>query len=267
MADAGVDLASIDLASLNVASLAPLAFAFALVVARVGSAMMLLPVLGEAEVPATVRAGFTLALVLLLPVLLPLLPVAPSQPWVAAGYVVAEVVTGLWLGWLTRLVMLALTLAGEFAALATGLANVLQPDPALGVQTAALGRLFGVAAPVLILASGLHALPLAALVGSYRVIPAASLLPAADTAASVVSAVGACFALALRLAAPFLAASLIWHVALGLLSRLVPQLQISAMAAPIELLGGLLLLTLLAGLVLAAWQDQAAMLFAHLPGH
>lgn len=258
MADAGIDLAT----------LPPLAFAFALVVARVGSAMMLLPVLGEAEVPATVRAGFTLALVLLLlPLLLPLLPVAPSQPWVVAGYVVAEVVTGLWLGWLTRLVMLALTLAGEFAALATGLANVLQPDPALGVQTAALGRLFGVAAPVLILASGLHALPLAALVGSYRVIPAASLLPAADTAASVVSAVGACFALALRLAAPFLAASLVWHVALGLLSRLVPQLQVSAMAAPIELLGGLLLLTLLAALVLNAWQDQAAMLFAHLPGH
>ncbi len=59
----------------ELASLPGLAFAFALVVARVGSTVMLLPVLGEAEVPMTVRAGFTLALtLLLLPPLLPLLP-------------------------------------------------------------------------------------------------------------------------------------------------------------------------------------------------
>jgi len=177
------------------------------------------------------------------------------------------VLTGLWLGWLTKLVMFALTIAGEFAALATGLSNVLQPDPALGVQTAALGRLFSVAGPVLVLATGLHALPLAALVGSYRVIPAGSLLPEADTALSVVAAVGACFALALRLAAPFLIASLVWQVALGLLSRLVPQLPINAAAPPAQLLGGLLLLALFGALVLAAWQEQAANLFARLPGN
>ena len=251
----------------ELASLPALAFAFALVVARVGSTVMLLPVLGEAEVPAVVRAGFTLALaLLLLPPLLPLLPAAPSQPWRVAGAVAAEVLTGLWLGWLTRLVMLALTLAGEFAALATGLSSVLQLDPALGVQTAALGRLFSVAGPVLILATGLHALPLAALVGSYQVIPAGSLLPAGDTALNIVAAVGACFALALRLAAPLLVAGLVWQVALGLLSRLVPQLPINAAAPPAQLLGGLLLLGLLATLVLAAWREQAAALFAQLPG-
>lgn len=256
-----------DPATVLLASLPAWGFGFALVLARVSAACMLLPGIGEAELPATIRAAFAIALtVLLLPVLRPGLPAEPASAIGGFAMVFAETATGLWLGWTARLPLLALPLAGQFAASMLGLANVLQPDPTLGAQTTALSRLFGVAAPVVVLTSGLYALPLAALAGSYRLIPAGTLLPAADSAAAAVAAVGASFALGLRLAAPFIAAGIVWQVALGLLARLVPQLPVYFAAMPGQILGGFLLLGVLCAGLLAAWQGQVAEALRALPG-
>ena len=228
-------------------SLPAWAFAFALLLARVGCACMLLPGIGEIELPMMIRAGFALAFtVLLLPLVAPLVPPAPDTVWRGFGMLAAEIATGLWLGWLTRLVLLALPVGGQIVASMAGLANVLQPDPTLGPQTAALSRALGLAAPVLVLAAGLHAMPLAALTGSYRLIPPGALLPAADTTQLVVGAVSEAFALALRLASPFVLAGILWQVTLGavtlgLLARLVPQLQVHFAAMPGQIVGGFLL--------------------------
>jgi flagellar biosynthetic protein FliR len=250
------------------ASLPNLAFAFVLLLARVGAACMLLPGIGEAALPAMIRAGFAVALTaVLLPVLAPALPALPAGVWHGLRMLVAELAVGLLFGWLARLAMLVLPMAGELIALFGGQASVLQPDAVLGPQGAALGRLFGLAGPVLLLGSGLYALPLQALAGSYDVLPAGALLPAADTAAQAVSAAAACFALTLRLAAPFLLAGIVWHAALAALGRLAPQLPVFFLAAPAQLLGGLLLLALLAGALLAAWGQDIAAALVSLPGH
>ncbi len=249
------------------AQLPGLAYAFVLLISRIGAAMMLIPLMGEAEVPSLVRAGFTLLLAaLLLPGLLPLLPAAPDTPLGAAAQVCAELATGLWLGWLARLAIFALTMAGQVVSLATGLSNVLQPDPALGTQGAALARLMAVAAPVILLASGLHAWPIAALAASYRVVPAGTLLPASATTQEIVTALGASFALAIRLATPFLAASLLWHLALALAGRLAAQLQPMNLAAPAQVLGGLALLAVVPAGLVAIWRDYAGDVLSALPG-
>ncbi len=243
------------------------AFAVALLIARVGCACMLLPGVGEAELPGTLRAGFVLALVaVLLAGLAPDVPALPGDVARLAGMIGAEIVTGLWLGWLSRLVLLALPMAGQIISSVTGLTNVLQPDPTLGPQTAALSRALGLVAPVLVLATGLYRLPIAALAGSYRVIPPGTPLPAADTAAQVTAAVGAAFALALRLAAPFVLAGIVWHVGMGLLARLVPRLQIFFAAAPGQILGGIALLGLLGTTLLTAWHTTARAVLSALPG-
>ena len=113
------------------ATLPAWAFAFVLVMARIGAAIALLPGLGEAEPPAMVRVGLCLG----------------GDRAAAAGHraidpagagsrdcrpafmVAAEVITGLWIGWLARLLVLALPIAGQFIAYMLGIANVLQPDP------------------------------------------------------------------------------------------------------------------------------------------
>jgi flagellar biosynthetic protein FliR len=250
-----------------VANLPGWAFALVLLICRAGGACMLIPGSGEAEVPQMVRAGFAVALTaLLLPVLAPAMPRPPDDVGPLLRMVTAELLTGLFLGWLARLVVAAPALAGQIIAAVTGQSNVLQPDAVLGTQGAAVGRLLGLAATVLVFATGLHALPLAAIAGSYAVIPAGALLPVADTATAAVAAVGALFALAVRLAAPFILAGIVWHVVLALLSRLVPQLQVFFLATPAQLAGGLALLGLLGAALMAAWQDAAAPAFALLPG-
>lgn len=249
------------------AALPAWAFAFVLVLSRVGAAIMLLPGFGESEPPPMMRAGLALALtVLLLPAVLPLVPGAPNDLWTMAGMIIAELLCGALLGWLARLVALALPVAGAFIATFIGLSSVLQPDPAQGGQSTALGRLFGLAMPVLVLSSGLYALPLQALAGSYATIPPGTLLPAGPATETVVAAVAECFSLALRLAAPFVIAGIVFHTALGLLARLVPQVQVYAVATPAGILGGIALLGVVAASMTDSWVEAVRAAWTQLPG-
>jgi flagellar biosynthetic protein FliR len=243
------------------------AFAFVLVLCRCGAAVMLMPGLGEDEPPATLRVALALSFaVLLTPVEAAHMPAMPDRVAPLTGMLAAELLAGGVLGWLARLWSLALSMAGQVIALLIGLSSVLVPDAVLGAQAAPIGKLFGMVAPVVILSTGLYALPLTALGGSYAVFPPGVLLPAGDLADVAVRAVGGSFALALRLASPFILVSMIWQVAQGLLSRLVPQLQIYFAALPAQVLGGLLLLGLLAQPMLRAWSDATRDGFLALPG-
>ncbi len=249
------------------ADLEPLAYAFMLVLARTGSALILLPGFGETEIPTTIRAGLAMALAAaILPAVLPLMPALPADTAHLLSQVLAEIVTGLWLGWLARLVVLALPTAAQFIALLTGLSSIIQPDPALGPQTSALARIFGLAAPVLVLSSGLYALPLSALVRSYHLVAAGSLLPVGDVTDAVSAATEESFVLSLRLAAPFVVASVAWHVAMGIVGKLVPRLQTNFATAPGQVLGGLILLGLLVTGLMGAWGEALEAAWSALPG-
>ena len=239
------------------------AYAFALVLSRCGAAVMLLPGLGEAEPPAALRAGLAMALTALVLPGVGALP--PPDGWSAAIAVAAELLCGGVLGWLARCIALALPMAGQVISFMLGLTSVVVVDPALG-QSSATMRLFSLAAPVLVLATGLWMLPVAALAGSYALVPPGHLLPLADTMQAAVAAVSDGFALALRLAAPFVLASVVWQVSLGMLARLIPQLQIYFAAIPGQVLGGLALLALLAAGMMDAWVSAARDGFAALPG-
>lgn len=248
------------------AALPGLVFALALVLCRVGMVVMLLPGLGEVEAPAMLRAGLAFGLsLLLLPGIAPLVPPMPDGAG-GPAMVAAELLTGFALGWLARLPTLALGMAGAIISTLTGLANVLQPDPALGGQSTALTRLFNLAAPVIILASGLYTLPLTALAGSYALIGPGGSLPAGDAADLMVKIAGNAFALSLQLSAPFLVAGLVFQVAVGLVARVAPQIQAFSIAAPGQILGGLVLLGLIASRLLSTWQSGVMASWALLPG-
>jgi flagellar biosynthetic protein FliR len=237
-----------------------------LVVCRVGMVVMLMPGLGEVEAPATVRAGLAIGISLLL--FDRVTSLIPSVPDGIAGpqMLLAELLTGAALGGLARLPALALGMAGAIIATLLGLSSVVQPDPALGGQSTALARLFGLAAPVLILASGLYTLPLSALAGSYDVVGPGGVLPAGDMAQMFVTVSGSALALAVQLSAPFLIAGFVWQVAVGLLARVAPQLQAFAVALPGQMLGGLILLGVLASRILSTWEGGVSASWATLPG-
>ncbi len=241
------------------------AFGGARVLCRVGGAVWVMRGRGEAEPPMTVRAGLALGLTLLIAplVVVPGLT-ADRAPLEILRLIVVEIAVGIFIGWLARLVAMALPIAGQFISLLTGLTSIVQPDPELGAQASAVARLFSLAAPVLLLSSGLYVLPLEALSASYRLIPLGSGLPAADAAASVVSATGDAFSIGLRLAAPFFLIGTVWHVALAVLSRFVPSMQAGSALLPGQVLGGMVLLAILASPILNGWGETAQANLLHL---
>lgn len=251
-----------------VAGLPLLAFQAALVFARLGAAAMILPGLGEQEVPPQIRLALGLALVpMLLPVVAPALPPTPDSGGAAVRLVLIEVLIGLWLGGLARLVTLAFAVAGQAVALMMGLASALVPDQQLGGQGTVASRLLSLLAVVLVLSTGLYALPLRALVQSYAVLPAGEMWPAGEAAEVFARAAADSFSLALQLASPFILGAIVLNVALGLLSRLAPQVQVYFVAIPGQILAGIALLAFLLPSMTDVFAEAARSAFAMLPGN
>jgi flagellar biosynthetic protein FliR len=243
------------------------AFGLVMVLARVGATLAFLPGLGEASIPAAVKAGMVLTLtLLLLPIVEPLLPPRPDSEVALGLLVMTELANGMWFGWLARVLTISLPLAGQFIADFAGLANVLLPNPDLGPQTTAISQLYDIAVPALILSSGLYTELIAALVGFYRLIPPGTVAWVPDSAMTTVAVVAHCFDLALRLSAPFILAAIAWHVAIGLIARLVPRLQIFFVALPGQIALSLLLLAAVAAPTIGAWIEAMQAGFNNLPG-
>lgn len=244
-----------------------LAFHAVLLLCRLGAAAMLLPGLGEVEVPATLRLTLALGLVLvLLPVLAPGLPAMPGDVAGLARLILIETGIGLWIGLLARFLAMALAQAGQVVALLIGLASPLQGDMVLGASATALARMFALATAALVLATGLYEIPLRALVESYAVLPAGQGLPAGAAAETLARKAADSLALAMQLAAPFVLAAILFNAGLGLIARLAPQAQVFVVAAPVQILGGFLLIILLLPAILAVWQGAMTQGFLRLPG-
>ncbi|GGG23179.1 flagellar biosynthetic protein FliR [Caldovatus sediminis] len=254
-------------AALLGAPLAVLAFQAVLVFARLGAAALLLPGIGEQEIPAAPRLVLGLVVTaLLLPGIGPALPDAPEAPLEAARLLLLEVLAGLFLGGLARLVVFALGIAGQAVALLLGLATVLVPEAQFGGQGTAPARLLMMGGVALVLGSGLYAVPLRALAESYTVLPPGASWPAGEAAELYARAAGESVALALRLAAPFVLGAVLFHLALALLARLAPQLQIFFIAMPGQILLGLTLFALLLPALMETFGAAATEAFAALPG-
>jgi flagellar biosynthetic protein FliR len=220
-----------------------------LVFARTGAMVMLLPSIGEASVPAQVRLVLALAISLAFaPTVAHNYPAAMPTSDLALGLlVIQELTSGLLIGAMARIIMSSLTVAGYLIATQTGLAYAQQVDPTMGEQSVVVGNFFSLLGAVLIFATNLHHLAIGAVAGSYSMIPPGAALPTGDMAELTVRLVGGSFALGLQLAAPFLVFGFAVNAGMGLLARLMPQLQVFFIAMPINILAGFLLMILLLG--------------------
>ncbi|MBE9605782.1 flagellar biosynthetic protein FliR [Acetobacteraceae bacterium H6797] len=249
------------------AALPLLAFQAVVIFARMGAAVMLLPGIGEAELPAPVRLGIGVGFVpVLLPVLGDSLPTVPDALPDIARLLLVEIGIGIWIGSLARVAMLGLSIAAQFIAGAMGLTSALVQDPALGQGGTALSRLIGLAAVVMVMTTGLHHLAIAAMAESYAVLPAGLGFPAEEVAQSIVAAGADNLGLALRLSAPFLVGAVIANVGLGLLARLAPQIQVYFVAVPGQVLAGIALLALLMPAFMGVAMPAIQASFSALPG-
>jgi len=235
--------------------------AFILVFARVSGVMLLLPGFGERTIPARVRLGATIAFALVVwPLIAPeLRSVDPARPFLLM--LIVEVSIGLMLGVAIRLMVLALQLAGSFAAQSTSLAQIagagIAPEP-----MPAIGNLLMLAGITLAVAAGLHVKVAVAIARSYEILPMGLPVPASDVARWGTARVAQAFGLGFSLAAPFVIAAFAYNLALGAINRAMPALMVAFIGAPAITGGALLLLLLAAPVILHFWGQRLDLVLA-----
>ena len=227
-------------------------FQFFMVFARLGSAIMLLPGFGEAYVPPRVRLVFALTVSFaLMPMIASSLPAMPAAMSEFAALLVVEIGIGLFFGMLARIILLGAQSAGSVIALQIGMASALVADPTTQQQAAITGNFLLALTVVLIFATGLDHMTLKGLAGTYAIFPAGEVPPMGDVANHAARIVSDSFAVAIAMTAPFLVYGIVFAVALGLLARLMPTLQVFFIAMPAQLLAGLALMAVaLTGMML-----------------
>lgn len=224
------------------------------VLLRVGAMLALLPLFGEMSIPARVRLGLALAFTLVvLPAVGGDLPPA-GGPAQLLGLTLGEVATGLAFGIFLRLFVLALQTAGIMAAQATSLSQLFGGGPG-AEPSPAMGHLLVIGGLALAAALGLHVRVAGYMIQSYAMVPAGSALDPGLLLEAGVGEVGRTFALAFSLAAPFVAAALLYNVTLGVINRAMPQLMVTFIGAPALTAGGLALLLVAAPVMLAVWAE------------
>lgn len=223
-------------------------FGFLLVFARLGTIAMLLPGFGEMAVPARIRLFLALGISLVLyPLVREFLPPQPAQATPLALLIGGEIAVGALVGGAGRIVFSALNVAGTVIASSTGLSFAQSFDPSQGGQSATVVTFLNVIGITLIFASDLHYVMIAAMRDSYQLFVPGQLPPLGDFSQMAVAAVGRAFALGVQMAAPFLVFGVVFNVGLGLISRLMPQLQIFFLAVPAQILAGLGILLIVLG--------------------
>jgi flagellar biosynthetic protein FliR len=231
-----------------------IAAAYMLAFARIGTMIMMLPGLGEASVPSRVRLAIALVLTA---VIMPLHRGTYQIDLQATGPVLMmlfqELFVGAVLGLVARLTISALQVAGAVIAQQMGLGFVTAVDPTQGQQNVIVGNFLTVLGVTMIFALDLHHLVIAALNDSYTLFRPGEVPMIGDVAALMAKTVAAAFRIGVQLAAPFLVFGLLFNLGLGILSRLMPQMQVFFVGMPLSILLGFIILLLVVGAMMVTF--------------
>jgi flagellar biosynthesis protein FliR len=222
-----------------------ISFAFMLIFSRIGTMVMLLPGLGERSFPVRVRLSVALILTLVFfPFASSFYPTPFTGVVQVIGLLIGEVAIGFVLGVAGRMMLGALQTAGTIIANQLGLGFVTAIDPAQGQQGALLGTFLSLLAVALIFATDLHHLVTAALGQSYQIFRPGVFPETGDAAKYAAELAAGSFKIAVQISAPILIFGLIFNVGLGVLSRLMPQMQVFFIAMPASIILGFAVLAL-----------------------
>lgn len=223
------------------------AFLYLLMFTRIGTILMLMPALGEDMIPMRMRLSFALAFTLVLyPLLSPSLPSMPEDVMAIVGLIFHELAIGIILGAIARIAVMGTQVAGAIIAFQVGLSSAMAADPTqVGVQGAVFGSFLSFLGMVLIFATDLHHMALAATYDSYMVFPLDAPLMFDDAAQLAIRTVSSAFSVGLQMSAPFIVFGLVFNLGAGILARLMPALQVYFLLMPANIFIGLVLLAML----------------------
>jgi flagellar biosynthetic protein FliR len=234
-------------------------WAIGLVFARIGALMMLVPGIGDQFVPARIRLMVALFLSFVIaPVIAARVPAIPEAPAMMAAMLVGEIIIGLAIGLATRMLYSTLVTAGAIAAMQTGLAMASAMDPTQGTPNAVFGSFLAILGTALVFQTGAHAWFITGAAATYQNFAPGAALQWGDMAEYVTTTFSKSFALAIQITAPLLLFGIVFNIALGIINRVAPAIQVFFIAQPVQILLGiaLFLITISGGMMV--WLDAVA---------
>jgi flagellar biosynthesis protein FliR len=229
------------------------------VFARIGALMMLAPGIGDSFVPARARLMVSLFMAILIaPVVGPSIPPLPENSAQMALMILKEIAIGLSLGLGTRILFSALATAGTIAGFQTGLAMATAFDPSQNQQGAVFGTLLALLGTALVFETNTHHWFIAGAVRSYANFLPGAALPLGDMAQFTIRAFSQAFSLAIQMTAPLLLFGIVINIAMGIVNRIAPAIQVFFIGQPIQVLLGIMLFSVTAGAGMLVWLDAIA---------
>ncbi len=212
---------------------------------RISALLMAMPVFGTRMVSVRVRVLLAMLLSFLT---LPLIHQVPAvDPLSSAGLLIAvqQVLIGVAMGFVLQMVLSTLTIAGEMIAMTMGLGFASMVDPQNGVNVPVLSQFFLIMGTLLFLALGGHLMLIQLIVSSFDALPVAASGLERDAFWTVISFGSQMFIGAMWIAFPALISLLVIILAMGIMTRAAPQLNIFSVGFPATMLAGFVILMLI----------------------
>ncbi|WP_416885086.1 flagellar biosynthetic protein FliR [Marinospirillum sp.] len=208
---------------------------------RIGAFFMAAPIFGANFVPMPVRIGLAFLTTLLLMPLLPPVPVVMDalspQTWLL---VAQQLLIGISLGFIVQLLFQVFIIFGQIVAMQIGMGMAQMADPSSGINVTVLSQYGLVMTNLVFLAAGGHLVIIHTLAESFTVIPVGWEGMTRERAWILANQGAWLFAGALLMALPIIIAKLVVNIALGVVTRAAPQLNIFVIGFPIMMMLGLL---------------------------
>jgi len=213
---------------------------FLLVLVRMSSLFIISPIFGRRNVPNIFKIGFALMLSILLVNVVKL----PADINLYATYdftiaIFKEFIIGLVLGYVSFVILSAIHLAGQLIDTQIGFGIVSVMDPVSNIQVPITANLYYMLTMVIFLTINGHHMIIDAITRSFSLVPIGSAVFSQAMMSQVVQIMAMVFIIAFKISAPIIAAALICDVALGILSRTMPQMNIFFVGMPLKIVLGL----------------------------
>lgn len=214
-----------------------------LIFLRVSAILISIPIFDSRNIPVMFKAGLSIAVTI---VLFPVLKLSnapflmPPIPF-AIG-VLGEIILGLIIGLSVRLIFAGIQLAGQLAGFQMGLAIANVMDPISSMQASVVAQFYNLAGMLCFLAINAHHWFIKAIAESFRLVPPFGFQFTNSLMDQIMRLSGNMFVIAIKVGAPLIAALLITSVALGLIVRTVPQMNIFIVAMPLKIFIGMVFL-------------------------
>lgn len=202
------------------------------------------PLFGNASVPVPVKIALGVLLASIIAPAIPALPAADPLSMAGLLILVQELLIGVAMGFAIRLVFAAIEMAGEICSLTMGLGFASFFDPLTKGRSSAVSQFLALIATMAFLAANAHLVLLEALAESFITMPISATPMSSSAEWEMAKWGGLIFSAGLHLSLPIVAALLITQVALGILTRAAPQLNIFGIGFPITLGVGMLVIVM-----------------------